>query len=263
MKQYIFLPIALVATLAMLLLSSCTISIKNNSEVIEPGEITKETRLLADFNKILTNGAMDIEFISSDSSYIELEAGKNILPHIKTEVYNNTLKIQLDNNGGTPFISADKRTIHFQGKNGNANGGENFKVKIFAPSLEEYKAGGAITFKSDSIKSNDFAIKLAGACSTDINGLYCKNVKIETLGSSDLNITIVNAENTELNTAGHSDAEITFDHCNRASINVKGASDITLKGTLNILDKHIAGAMNLDTSELKLKYKSTSNSINE
>ena len=199
MKQYIFLPIALVATLAMLLLSSCTISIKNNSEVIEPGEITKETRQLADFNKILTNGAMDIEFISSDSSYIELEAGKNILPHIKTEVYNNTLKIQLDNAGGIPFISADKRTFHFQAKNGN-NGGDSFKVKVFAPSLEEYKAAGAITLKSDSITSNDFAIKLAGACSTDINGLYCKNVKIETLGSSDLNITIANAENTELNT---------------------------------------------------------------
>jgi hypothetical protein len=37
MKQYIFLPIALVATLAMLLLSSCTISVKNNGEAIEAG----------------------------------------------------------------------------------------------------------------------------------------------------------------------------------------------------------------------------------
>ncbi len=262
MKQYVFLPIALVATLAMLLLSSCTISVKNTGEAIEAGEITKETRQLADFNKILTNGAMDIEFISSDSSYIELEAGKNILPHIKTEVYNNTLKIQLDNNGGTPFISADKRTIHFQGNNGN-NGQNNFKVKIYAPSLEEYKAGGAITFKSDSITSDNFTIRLAGACDADIKSLKCKNVKIETAGSSDLGLKIKNAENTELNTAGHSDVNITFDNCNRASINVAGSSDITLKGTLNILDKHLAGAMDLNTDELKLKYKSTSNSINE
>ena len=262
MKQYVFLPIALVATLAMLLLSSCTISVKNNSEVIEAGEMTKETRQLAEFNKILTNGAMDIEFISSDSTYIELEAGKNILPHIKTEVYNNTLKIQLDNNGGTPFISADKRTIHFQGNNGN-NGQNNFKVKIYAPSLEEYKAGGAITFKSDSITSDNFTIRLAGACDADIKSLKCKNVKIETAGSSDLGLKIKNAENTELNTAGHSDVNITFDNCNRASINVAGSSDITLKGTLNILDKHLAGAMDLNTDELKLKYKSTSNSINE
>lgn len=262
MKQYIFLPVALVATLAMLLLSSCTISVKNNSEVIEAGEMTKETRQLAEFNKILTNGAMDIEFISSDSTYIELEAGKNILPHIKTEVYNNTLKIQLDNNGGTPFISADKRTIHFQGNNGN-NGQNNFKVKIYAPSLEEYKAGGAITFKSDSITSDNFTIRLAGACDADIKSLKCKNVKIETAGSSDLGLKIKNAENTELNTAGHSDVNITFNNCNRASINVAGSSDITPKGTLNILDKHLAGAMDLNTDELKLKYKSTSNSINE
>ena len=50
MKQYVFLPIALVATLAMLLLSSCTISVKNTGEAIEAGEITKETRKLAAFN---------------------------------------------------------------------------------------------------------------------------------------------------------------------------------------------------------------------
>jgi hypothetical protein len=262
MKQYVFLPIALVATLAMLLLSSCTISVKNTGEAIEAGEITKETRKLATFNKLLTSGAMDIEFISSDSTYIELEAGKNILPHIKTEVYNNTLKIQLDNAGGTPFISADKRTIHFQAKNGN-NGGDSFKVKVFAPSLEEYKAAGAITLKSDSITSDNFIIKLAGACDADIKSLNSKNVKIKTAGSSNLDLKIINAENTELNTAGQSDAKITFDKCNRASITVAGASDITLKGTLNVLDKHLAGAMDLDTTDLKLKYKSTDNSIND
>jgi hypothetical protein len=44
---------------------------------------------------------------------------------------------------------------------------------------------------------------------------------------------------------------------------VAGASDITLKGTLNVLDKHLAGAMDLDTTDLKLKYKSTDNSIND
>lgn len=261
MKRNIILPIALVATLAMLLLSSCTISIKDSSETIEAGEITKETRQLAAFNRLITSGAMDIEFVSSNSTYIELEAGKNVLPHIKTEVYNNTLKIQLDNAGGSPFISADRRTIHFQSKDGN--NGNCFKVKVYAPSLEEYKASGAITLKSDSITSNNFVVKLAGACNADIKSLNSKNVKIETAGSSNLDLNINNAENTELNTAGQSDVNITFDNCDRASIKVAGASDITLKGTLNVLDKHLAGAMDLNTKQLKLKYKSTGNSINE
>jgi hypothetical protein len=103
----------------------------------------------------------------------------------------------------------------------------------------------------------------AGACDADIKSLNSKNVKIKTAGSSNLDLKIINAENTELNTAGQSDAKITFDKCNRASITVAGASDITLKGTLNILDKHLAGAMDLDTTDLKLKYKSTDNSIND
>ena len=65
-------------------------------------------------------------------------------------------------------------------------------------------------------------------------------------------IKINGADNTELKAAGACEADITFNNCNRAGIKVAGAADLTLKGTLNILDKHIAGACSLDTDELKL-----------
>lgn len=275
MKQYIFLPIALVATLAALLFTSCTISVNSTSEAIEPGEITKETRKTEAFNKIYTGGSMDVEFVTSDSTYIEIEAGKNVLPHIKTEVYNGKLNIQLDNADGNPFISADKRTIRIQTKNINNLG--DIKVKVFAPTFDELYTGGAIDFEADSINTskefkvhtagnsdihikqinctNNAEIKIAGKGDIKIDNITCQNMKIETAGNSDLQLQIKDANNIDISTAGHSSAEITFNNCNRAGVNVAGAANLTFKGTLNILDKHLAGACSIDTDELKLTNK--------
>jgi hypothetical protein len=277
MKQYIFLPIALVATLAALLFSSCTVSINTPTEAIEPGEMTKETRKLEEpFNILTASGAIDVEFITSDSSYIEIEAGENVLPHIKTEVNNMKLSIQLDNAGGRPFYSSDSRTFHFQLNDGTI-GGTDIKVKVFAPSLEEVRTAGSVDFIADSLRTTEMfkvntagnsditiqhvncdnaEIKMAGQSDVKIGNITCKNIKIGSAGNSDLNLKINGANNTEVSIAGHSDADITFNKCNRAGINIAGASDLTLKGTLNILDKHVAGVCSINTDGLKLTNKS-------
>ena len=275
MKQYIFLPIALVATLAILLLSSCTITFGSPSEAIDPGELTKETRKLAPFNGITAKGSIDIEYFVSDSSYIEIEAGENLLPHLKTEVHDNKLEIQLDNAGGQPFYSKDSRTFHFQPKD-NIIGGAKIKAKVFSPSLEEIQIAGSTEFKADSLSTtekfkvetaghgdikikhvacNDAKIETAGKSEVEIGNITCQKIKIETAGKGDLKLNVKDADNTEVSVAGQCDADITFNNCNRAGINVAGAANLTLKGTLNILDKHIAGACCIERDELKINNK--------
>ena len=276
MKQYIFLPIALVATLAILLLSSCTITFGSPGEAIEPGELTTEKRELGNFSSISVKGSIDIEYFISDSSYIEIEAGKNLLPHINTEVNDKMLKIQLDNAGGQSFYSKEKRIFRFHPNDGTI-GGNKIKVKVFSPSLEEIITAGATNFVADSLSTtekfkigtagnadinikhvgcNDAEIEIAGQSDVEIGNISCQNINIETAGQSDLKLGVNGADNTEISVAGQCDAEITFNKCNRAGINVAGQSDLTLKGTLNILDKHIIGHCSIDTDELKLTNKS-------
>lgn len=272
MKQYIFLPIALVATLAILLLSSCTITFGGSGDAIEPGELTKETRKLDTFNSITARGAIDIEYFISDSSYIEIEAGKNLLAHLQTEVNDKKLKIQLDNAGGQPFFSKENRTFHFQPNDGII-GSPNIKVKVYSPSLEEISTAGSTDFKADSLNTTeklkvstagnadinikhaackDAKIEIAGRSDIEIGNITCQILKIETAGNGDLKLKVNGADNTDISVAGKCDADITFDKCNRAGINVAGSSDLTLRGTLNVLDKHIAGHCSMDTDELKL-----------
>ena len=275
MKQYVFLPIALVATLAMLLLSSCTITTGSQNDIVDQGEIIKETRKLDTFSSIIASGSKDIEFIISDSSYIEIEAGKNILPHIKTEVNNGQLIIQLDKVGGQPFYSKETKTFHFQTSNSILSDAQ-IKIKVFGPSLEEIFTSGSINFVADSLSTteefkihtagkadidikhvtcNYSRIEIAGKSNVKIGNLTCQNLRIETAGKGDVKLNVNGADNTDINVAGKSDADITFNNCNRAGIHVAGLANITLRGKLNILDKHIAGHCTLDTDELSLTNK--------
>ena len=256
MKQYIFLPVALVATLAMLLLSSCTITTGSQNDIVDQGEIIKETRKLDTFSSIIA-------------------AGKNILPHIKTEVNNGQLIIQLDKVGGQPFYSKETKTFHFQTSNSILSDAQ-IKIKVFGPSLEEIFTSGSINFVADSLSTteefkihtagkadidikhvacNNSRIEIAGNSNVKIGNLTCQNLRIETAGKGDVKLNVNGADNTDINVAGKSDADITFNNCNRAGIHVAGLANITLRGKLNILDKHIAGHCTLDTDELKLTNK--------
>jgi hypothetical protein len=249
MKHYIFLPIALAVVTATLLFSSCTISL--NKDTIEAGEMTKETRNLGAFNQIHVGGAMDIEFVTSDSSYIEIETGKNLLPRIKTEVNDSILRIMPNHEDGKPSYSSSERTFHFQTNDG-ITGDKKINIKVFSPSLKEINIAGASSFKADNITSDNIIIMLSGATAADIKNLTCKNVRIDATGASKIILKENGADNTQVSAAGACKADITFNNCNRTGINVAGAASMKLKGTLNTLDKHIAGACSLDTNELKL-----------
>ena len=58
------------------------------------GNMTIETRQLSDFNAIHINDNININMIKSDSSFIEIRAGENLMPNIISEVVDDILIIK-------------------------------------------------------------------------------------------------------------------------------------------------------------------------
>ena len=58
------------------------------------GNMIIETRQLSDFNTIHINDNIDINMIKSDSSFIEIRAGENLMPNIISEVVDDILIIK-------------------------------------------------------------------------------------------------------------------------------------------------------------------------
>lgn len=76
-----------------------TISTSCKKMPLTNGDIIHETRQLSDFNAIHIYDNLDINLIKSDSCYIKITAGENLMPNIISEVVNNILTIRNDNTG--------------------------------------------------------------------------------------------------------------------------------------------------------------------
>ncbi len=63
------------------------------------GNMIIETRQLSDFNAIHINDNININMIKSDSSFIEIRAGENLMPNIISEVVDDILIIKNENIG--------------------------------------------------------------------------------------------------------------------------------------------------------------------
>lgn len=63
---------------------------------------------------------------------------------------------------------------------------------------------------------------------------------------------LAKVETTKLTIAGSGDGTLDFDHCGYAHIGISGSGDVTLSGTLQSLDKSVAGSGDIDTDKLQL-----------
>ncbi len=61
------------------------------------GEITTETRILENFNKIVLYDNINLWMIQDSTAYIEITAGKNLIPKISIEIENGILIIKNEN----------------------------------------------------------------------------------------------------------------------------------------------------------------------
>lgn len=61
------------------------------------GERITETRVLDAFSKIVINDDINVTLIKADTNYIEISAGKNLIPNITTETRDGKLTINNEN----------------------------------------------------------------------------------------------------------------------------------------------------------------------
>lgn len=85
--------IYILSSLILLLQSAC-----NPKECFKrTGEIVKEERVLSDFNTLLINDNIEVTLRNDSSKTVIVEAGKNLISSIKTEVEGSILKLTNEN----------------------------------------------------------------------------------------------------------------------------------------------------------------------
>lgn len=260
--------LALVASLALVLFSSCTITVKENKSTKLSGEIVKTTRSCDHFDRISIGGGMDVTYIVDDSCYVEIEADKALDAKVSTEVTDGILNIALlqVSFDGNILENDDKpkddRTFTFHGIKDAIDTAFDYdiKVTVHAPYLNEILSSGAIDFEAHKVKSQgEFSLRASGKSDIEIKRLESRKVEFSTSGLSDIEVGIYNADTVDIQSSGKSDLDIYFRDCGTAHISASGACDAELKGSVRNLTKDLSGRADIDDSSLRISQAKAKN----
>ncbi|MCB0374876.1 MAG: DUF2807 domain-containing protein [Sinomicrobium sp.] len=202
----------------------------SNEKVKGNGSMVTKERKTADYDAISVAGSFDVELVAGTEGNIVINAEENLIPHIETEVKNNTLKIGVE----------EGYSLH---------PGRNHKMLITVPFKDISKvslAGSGDVMSKNPIKADSFTASIAGSGDMDLE-VNASQVKGSVAGSGDLRLKgsttdfecsiagsgdvyafDLMAENVEASVSGSGDARV---YCNGAlKARVVGSGDITYKG---------------------------------
>lgn len=111
------------------------------------GKIITEHRVLSAFTKIDLSDRIKLNYKYSSNYYAEVEAGKNLLKGVSTNIKNGTLEIK--NNNRCNWVRSFEHHI---------------TVTLYAPDFNyfTYRGSGEVNF-IDTLKANDFSLELWNA----------------------------------------------------------------------------------------------------
>lgn len=219
--------------LTLFLLVGCGMTIAGN------GKLVSQQRVLQNFKKIDVIGHFVVTASSSTNEQkVTITADENLLPHIKTEIQNDTLVV---------FIASNVRL----------NPTKAIEVNIAAKNLQAFSASGFVQTKIVNIKSPTFTLQTHGNIETEASMTTGKidvisfgvgktiltgtteTILIRSSGTSEINAKELKANDAEVVSSGS--GQILINATRKLQLDVSGNSKIGYYGNPHIEQK-ISGA---------------------
>jgi hypothetical protein len=203
--------------LALLLTSlvvGCTHGIFN--QVRGSGNRQRQTRPVAPFTSISTEGAFEIEIVSQKPFALEIEGDDNILPLIGTDVSGSVLYIK--NRRGYSVSQP-------------------IRIAISVPDLEGLTSSGAGRLKVTGLKNEKFEVDINGAPAIEVSG-ETNLLKIKANGAGTIDTHRLRAANADVNSNGVSN--IALYARDQLDVVVSGPSHVTYEGS-PVVNKTVNG----------------------
>jgi len=192
------------------------------------GPVKTESRNVSDFHAIELNVAAEVEVKISDNYFVEVEAQENLLPVLKTEVENGTLKIYFDEN-----VSYSK----------------DLRIRVSAPAFDAFAVAGSGTLRALApVRSEKMNLSVAGSgeifvpegdfgtLKTSISGSggielggKADSMTSEISGSGDVKAKAFTANDLQASIAGS--GSVTCDVARTLKADIAGSGDVFYSGS--------------------------------
>jgi hypothetical protein len=198
-------------TFSALALAGCHITgIRGN------GNVTTETRTIADFTSVEADGALTITWSNAPTA-LKITTDQNLLGHIETS------------------ISGKKLVIHSRGQLRPTDG---IKVVLSSSGMSGVRLMGVVRLTANGLSGKGLYLEAMGATRVVVNGTVSE-VMATMSGASRLEAESLQAESVELSIAGAGKANVAASKVLKVSIS--GAGKVTYSGNPTV-EKHISGA---------------------
>lgn len=181
------------------------------------GKLISQNRKVNEFNKMKIEGAFDVKVKCGYKSSLKIIAEENLMPLIKTEVYNNTL-----------FICSQKNILPKK----------KLEIEITVKDLNEISCSGANKVLVENIKTDNFIINLSGADYVKLKG-EVDDFKAKISGAGSLDARELKAGNVYVSVSGTANANVYASNFLDASIS--GVGNISYYGNPEKIKSNISG----------------------
>jgi hypothetical protein len=215
--------------------SSCTTTLS--------GEIKKESRDVKDFTGIELGVPGDVYLTQGTDFAFTVEADKDILEKLVTEVEGSTLKIRTEKGFNIGWIDEEIKiyiTMPTVEKLSISGSGDIIAVtKIESESLL-LSISGSGDISIDDLKVNDFSAKISGSGDISVSGRGKANgAEVKISGSGDVSLKDIEFANADVSITGSGDAFVIATE--NLTARVVGSGDITYGGK-PLVDAKVTGS---------------------
>ena len=211
---------------------------KNGKSISYDGrKVTKQLKSLPYFNKIVLDGALDVEFSQASRRGVAVKGRKSIVDNVKVKVKNQTLYLSLDEKDWFRVDRSEKADIY-----------------VSSPDLISVVMRGAGDFETKNLLDTDtLNVELNGAGNIDFDRIVCDEAYLVVKGAGNLEVDKLTANRTKIAMLGVGNADVEFKNAGHVYCLLSGVGNIDLEGTVKSLSKNVRGTGNIDTTELMVR----------
>lgn len=222
--------------LALLLASaatSCKMDIELPNRVSGNGNIITEKREThSSFSKIYVSNAFEVEVLQANEFEVVVKADDNLIPHIITEVVDNTLKIKFENN----------LTIKTY---------KDIKIYVKMPRIDELKATASSSIDvKNTLNTDDLTLKTTSTGEIKLLEVNAKSLIAEASSSSEISIEKLYATEFKAHATSTADIEVEYLEADKIDVSASSSSDIEMKGKALDLIISASSTATVDAKEL-------------
>lgn len=173
----------------------------------EPKDAVREARTTPEFDRLAVGGGIDVEARVGDEVSIEIEAAKDTLSKIETEV--------------------DGETLHIRFESGFHLNAGTVRAKVVAPAFEAVEVTGSGDVDLHGVHGEAFTASVSGSGDVRAEGAVSQ-VSIQISGSGDVDTSDLESETASVRVSGSGDVSLHASQEVRGS--VSGSGDVSVRG---------------------------------